>query len=248
MVQPLAATDVQPGYLVLDVVWQGSIHTFDEGALVPVILSVMDDQFLNALDPATVTISWVTNQGGSGSVEWLFANWDGVTIQTPSVGVLARTGPGVFETWLDTKAFPGNWEVQGATTGAGQGSSDVQQFVVSSWVPDVPEQVTVVSTPLEVDLEIYRGDDFFLTLTVLNPDGSPTDLTGATVAAGIQVNAQTVSLVSTITSNQISLQLSNAVSQGIVGDLGTWECEITYSNTTVQTLAAGSVTIEGDIV
>lgn len=130
-VEPLADTDVQPGYLVLDIIWLTDVHTFQEGDLVPVVLLVMDDQYVNALDPESVTFTYTPGTQPQDQLIWDYASWDGVTIESPSVGTIARTNQGVFEAWLDSSGKPGNWEVQGSTTGAGQGTSPIANFVVA---------------------------------------------------------------------------------------------------------------------
>src|SRR3954470_1598423 len=48
------------------------------------------------------------------------------------------------------------------------------------------DPVHISALPLRVDVDIYKGDDFYLDLTVTTPDGSDADLSGATPSAQIR--------------------------------------------------------------
>lgn len=124
---------VQPGVVTLTVDWLDAIHTFEEGDIAILTVEIVDAETMqSALDPESLTIYSEVGTTDQPEITWLYANWDGVTVpEKVSVGTLARTGQGVYQTWLDTTSFPGEWTVEAATTGAGQGRSAQEHWVVS---------------------------------------------------------------------------------------------------------------------
>jgi hypothetical protein len=103
---------------------------------------------------------------------------------------------------------------------------------------------TIDALPVTVNLSLYAGDDFWLDLSVTNPDGSEADLEG--LAALAQIRRTPTDLVvlaefdSEIVGNVIRLHLTNQSSAALTGK-AVWDCHLT--NGTVSTLAAGRVTI-----
>jgi hypothetical protein len=109
---------------------------------------------------------------------------------------------------------------------------------------------TVTQLPSTINLVLYTGDDFSMTLTLTNSDGSATDLTGYTALAQIrpQAGSTTISasFVTSTVGNQIILSLPNTGSQGLVGKY-VWDCQITSQTGVIQTLVAGSVSFTQDV-
>jgi hypothetical protein len=106
----------------------------------------------------------------------------------------------------------------------------------------------VVAGPAEVDLWLYQGDDFALTLTVTNPDGSAANLTGATFLAQVRdINGVLLATFNpTVAANVVTLALPHAVTAGLPA-AGLWDCQMTGSSGSVQTLAGGAVHRNGDV-
>jgi hypothetical protein len=124
-------TTVSPGYVTLEVEWLGNINTFTDGDLVHLTVTIVDTgTFTLGVDPDVVTINLLPPSGTETELEWQYANWDEETLQTPAVGVIGRTGSGVFEVWVDMTDGQGKWVCDAVTTGAGQGRSDQQQWYV----------------------------------------------------------------------------------------------------------------------
>jgi len=118
-----------------------------------------------------------------------------------------------------------------------------------------PQAPIVVGTlPLAVDLTLYRGDDFFLDVTVTNPDGSPYPLTGYTATSQMRVEprdpdppvAEFTCTIDTTTTNVIHLHLPGSQSQA-VPDTMAWDVQIVGATGLVTTLAFGQATFTGDV-
>src|SRR6059036_3254727 len=86
----------------------------------------------------------------------------------------------------------------------------------------------IVALPTVIDLELYAGDDFYLDLTVTNPDGTAADLTTAVASAQIRAAANAAdpmaTFAATITGNVIHLHLTAAAAASLVS--GVWDCQI----------------------
>lgn len=121
---------------------------------------------------------------------------------------------------------------------------------------------SIDATPQEVDLKLYKGDDFFADLVVTNQDGTPYDL-GASVASS-QIrqapNASKIvaSFACTIEDNVIHLHLSHAQSKSLLAGVTplAWDIQITdravgatavtnwkWTNDTTQAVGIGTIGI-----
>ena len=112
--------------------------------------------------------------------------------------------------------------------------------------------VTITALPAVVNLSLYQGDDFFLDLTVTNPDGSAAELTSATPSADIKASKTAPDALATfdaevdaILTNVIHLHLPHLQAAQLTPGSAVWDCQI--EDTQVFTLAAGSVTITGEV-
>ena len=110
-------------------------------------------------------------------------------------------------------------------------------------------QQTAGALPTQVDLILYSGDDFFLDVTVSNPDNSPADLTGAVILAQIRTNEASptplAAFASTVASNVIHLHLPGASTETSTG-VAMWDLQMTKGGA-VTTLVRGSVSITADV-
>ena len=110
--------------------------------------------------------------------------------------------------------------------------------------------ITLTELPTPVNLSLYSGDDFTMILTVMNPDGTPTNLAGTTVKSQIRPNPASSTISATlhwaIQANVITLSLIGTDSQNLVGNYS-WDCQITNTNAIVQTLVAGTATFTQDV-
>ena len=106
----------------------------------------------------------------------------------------------------------------------------------------------VTSLPATVNLVLYQGDDFILTLTVSDSDGAPVDLTGAAARAQIRATAPAVEFESfdvSIEDNVVTLHLTAEVSAELPLR-AVWDCRLTQDELTT-TLAAGTVTLTAGV-
>jgi hypothetical protein len=107
---------------------------------------------------------------------------------------------------------------------------------------------TVTALPIEVDLVLYQGDDFYLDLIVSNPDGTDADLSTAIATAEIHTNTATTTPLAvfnaTIIGNVIHLHLPSGESTNLTAP-GVWDCQIATPDIT--TLVAGRVTPTAEV-
>jgi len=128
---------------------------------------------------------------------------------------------------------------------------DAATWIAAAATPPTPPTPGEISAlPQTVNLSLYAGDDFYMNLTVTNPDGSPSDLSGAVVLAQIKAapNNPTVlaTFSSTIVANVIELHLSSASSAALPATC-VWDCQITTPAAGVTTLAGGTVTVTSQV-
>jgi H+/gluconate symporter-like permease len=98
----------------------------------------------------------------------------------------------------------------------------------------------VSAIPAAVDLGLYQGDDFSMTLTVTDANGNPITLTG-TVAAQIRASRGSATIAGSFTAsmaaNVVTLSLPASVSTTLP-QLCVWDCAVTQGGV-VTTLAGG---------
>jgi hypothetical protein len=119
--------------------------------------------------------------------------------------------------------------------------------LVPSLQTATPNEITALPSPL--NLTLYAGDDFGLTLTLTDQASQPVDLTGATVNAQIrQKSGQPIeaTFAYTIATNVITLNLTGTDTQDLSGSY-VWDCQVTYSDGVVSTIVAGSVKVTADV-
>ena len=105
-----------------------------------------------------------------------------------------------------------------------------------------------MTTPTTVPISVYRGDCKHWKLTLFtDPDATvPYDLAGLTVAAEIRNGTALATINPVVTlPNIIDLELTAEESAKVKGP-ARWDCQLT-SDDCVTTVAAGPVTITGDV-
>lgn len=112
--------------------------------------------------------------------------------------------------------------------------------------------------PSNFDIELYKGDFFPLTITLVQPAVSgntkpPLNLTGYTAQAQIRTNfggeaiyAFTVTIPDP-TSGKVNLVLPSSVSAGIAAGSYVWDFQIKEPSGNVRTYLAGDVTIYNEV-
>jgi hypothetical protein len=100
----------------------------------------------------------------------------------------------------------------------------------------------VKALPVAVDLGLYQGDDFAMTLTVTDDTGNPVDISAGTVAAQIRSSRGSPAVAGTFLA---SISGTNVVKLGLPATVSTtlpqlcvWDCKLTLGGT-IYTLAGG---------
>ena len=110
--------------------------------------------------------------------------------------------------------------------------------------------ITVGNLPQQVNLQLYEGDDFNMTLTVTDNNGLSIDLTGGTAGAQVRINTDDATILASfdtsVAENVISLHLAGADTTSL--PLKTvWDCEIVAPDGTITTLVAGSINMTSEV-
>jgi len=118
-------------------------------------------------------------------------------------------------------------------------------------VADPLAAIVVGTLPLAVDLVLYRGDDFYLDVTVTNSSGGAFDLTGFTAASQVRVSPDepdppAATFTATIAANVIHLHLPHGEADALPVT-GAWDVQIKDATGVVTTLAFGAVTTTPDV-
>lgn len=111
------------------------------------------------------------------------------------------------------------------------------------------EIVTISALPATVNLELYTGDDFLMTLTVTDPGGLAADLSDQSAAAQIRATHPgpvAGAFTATVELNTVILHLRAAVSAELP-TRGVWDCRLTSTAGWVTTLAAGVIVMTADV-
>jgi hypothetical protein len=99
----------------------------------------------------------------------------------------------------------------------------------------------ICDLPAAVDLGLYQGDDFSMTLSVVDTNGNPIDISAGTVEAEIRATRSSPTVAGTfgasISVNVVTLTL-DAVDSAALPQLCVWDCVLTQS-AVVTTLAGG---------
>jgi hypothetical protein len=106
----------------------------------------------------------------------------------------------------------------------------------------------LVATPPRVDLRLYQGDDYTMTLTVTDSANNPVTLTG-TVAASLAAapgQAAAATFGVSVATNVVTLTLPAATTALLAGPYS-WDCQWTDATGKVTTLAAGNVKVTVDV-
>lgn len=145
----------------------------------------------------------------------------------------------------------GTWTTLHAAGEAVPAAEPVQLFAVGT---DAAAQLAanqvVGVLPLAVDLVLYRGDDFFLDVAVVDPTGGAVDLTGYTATAQVRLDTESIdpvaSFAATVSGNLVHLRLPTAQSALLMGD-AVWDVQVADPSGVITTLAAGALTATPDV-
>jgi hypothetical protein len=116
----------------------------------------------------------------------------------------------------------------------------------------VPEQAVWFSKPVLVDLSTYRGDSGRLRITVIDPDGEPLDVTGATWGCEIRATLESPDVLITLDVEPVpgdvaAVDLVLTPDKSIMlGDDNVWDVEMQLGDS-VNTLFAGHCFAVGDV-
>ena len=109
---------------------------------------------------------------------------------------------------------------------------------------------TLGTLPLNVNLVLYRGDDFYLDVTVVDTNGGAVDLTGFTAQAELRPDTTAgtalASFTETISGNVIHLHLPASEALNLLPDT-VWDVQLTDATGVVTTLAYGDATTTPDV-
>jgi hypothetical protein len=72
------------------------------------------------------------------------------------------------------------------------------QPAIAAAPPTPSGPVHIAALPLEVDLDLYAGDDFYLDIAVFNPDGSPMDVSSAAPMSMIRLTVEDTHILATL--------------------------------------------------
>jgi hypothetical protein len=110
--------------------------------------------------------------------------------------------------------------------------------------------ITFNALPMQVDLVLYAGDDFFIDLTVMAPDGSPADLTGSVATAQIRPTPGSAELIAefdaVIEDNVIHLHLPASEAAKLVAGTSAWDCQLDTAGV-IATQVRGLITATWDV-
>jgi hypothetical protein len=108
---------------------------------------------------------------------------------------------------------------------------------------------TLDMLPAKLDLVLYQGDTFRMTITVKNQDGSPANITGATATAQIRLAPEDTTVQApigcTIATNVISLVLLAADAARLIPGEAFWDCQLAMPD--IRTLVYGRVKINPEV-
>lgn|SRR5262245_12974996 len=109
---------------------------------------------------------------------------------------------------------------------------------------------TITELPVPLNLVLYTGDSFRMTLTLTNADGTATNLTGAQVLSQIRPEAASGTVSAAfhigIQGNVITMDLIPSEIKSLAGAY-VFDTQVTYSDGWVQTLVAGPVNFTQDV-
>lgn len=112
--------------------------------------------------------------------------------------------------------------------------------------------------PIPYDLSIYRGDTFelrarFRGTTVDGLAGDLVDMTGTTAQAQIRPSYNSSAVLGTFTCtlddiNTYLISMSSTDTTSLdAGQIGVWDFQVTFPDSTVRTYLNGTVTMSGEV-
>lgn len=114
--------------------------------------------------------------------------------------------------------------------------------------------MAVGALPKKVDLSIYQGDDFFMTVWVRDDTGELVDLTGYSVRSEIRGRSDAATTLATFTTTisaagRVDVRLPSSVTATLTPGTAVWDLELTDPATggRVMTPCAGNVSITAGV-
>lgn len=106
--------------------------------------------------------------------------------------------------------------------------------------------------PAAVDLDIYRGDDFAMTLNLWDVSGVPVDLTGASASAQIRAQYDAADVlaefVTSVDGSSVVLVLDHVATAALpAGERLVWDVQVTSAGGMISTVAGGLVVVSADV-
>lgn len=106
------------------------------------------------------------------------------------------------------------------------------------------------SSPANVDLVVFRGDDFIVNFILYNPDGTAVDLSDFVAEAQIRPSTSSTVVTSDFTcsieDNIVTISLTSVDTTDLVRNAA-WDVQISSGDGLVTTLAYGLVQVKKDI-
>ena len=105
----------------------------------------------------------------------------------------------------------------------------------------------------KANLEIYQGTDWSATVTVLNADGTPADITGCTAKAQIrrdvadQARRVEVEITTAVASPVVNLSIPHAQTQALSCGSYVWDLDLTSPADLITTVLAGVVVVTREV-
>ncbi len=102
------------------------------------------------------------------------------------------------------------------------------------------------------DLEVYQGDDFLATVTVLDNAGKPADITGYTAQAQIRRDVAdndpdvAVEITTVVNSPYITLSILHGVTETMSG-VYVWDLQIINTDGATETILTGQVKVTQEV-
>jgi hypothetical protein len=102
------------------------------------------------------------------------------------------------------------------------------------------------------NLILYQGDDFSATVTVVNPDGSPADLTGYSAQSQVRFSTQDNStpaaqFACSIAGNVITILLTHDQTRLLSRYVYAWDLQVIDASGVITTLLAGQLGVTQEV-
>lgn len=109
------------------------MDSYPEGAIVRLVATFTDTATGVVIDPTTVNIAFTVAQASPGvNPANTPTTYTYTGSPTPALGVIGRTGTGIYEVWVDSTGQAGWWATRAYSSGTGQAASPPGQVRVTA--------------------------------------------------------------------------------------------------------------------